>query len=140
MNDKTINLFRSRNTDNWITPPELYEALNKEFNFTFDPCPINPKFDGLKISWGKSNFVNPPYSKIKQFLIKAHEELKNNPIVETIVFLTFVNTDTFYFHEYIYNKAEIRFIKGRLKFKNPDTNINNSAMRPSMIVIFKKNG
>ena len=41
-------------------------------------------------------------------------------------------TDTKAFHEYIYGKAQIRFIKGRLKFggsKNP-------APFPSMVVIF----
>jgi site-specific DNA-methyltransferase (adenine-specific) len=42
-------------------------------------------------------------------------------------------TDTTWFHDYIYNKAEIRFLRGRLKFSNHK----NSAPFPSMIVIFK---
>jgi site-specific DNA-methyltransferase (adenine-specific) len=42
-------------------------------------------------------------------------------------------TDTKYFHEYIYNKAEIRFLKGRLKFGGHS----NSAPFPSMVVIYK---
>lgn len=29
------------NDDNYATPPELYEELNKRFNFDFDPCPYN---------------------------------------------------------------------------------------------------
>lgn len=47
-------------------------------------------------------------------------------------------TDTKAFHEYIYNQAEIRFIKGRVKFINPDKpNSSSPNVKPSMIVIFK---
>lgn len=44
-----------------LTPPELYARLNEEFHFDFDPCPYpRPEgFDGLKVPWGKSNWVNP---------------------------------------------------------------------------------
>jgi len=51
-------------------------------------------------------------------------------------------TDTKYFHDYVYNKAEIRFIKGRLKFvdmdyegKEEDRKM-SPAPFPSMLVIF----
>jgi len=51
---KNRNLVHS---DNWATPPELYNLLNAEFNFDFDPCPLNagiitPDKDGLLIEWG----------------------------------------------------------------------------------------
>lgn len=49
----------------WLTPPELWGALNAEFNFEHDPCPC-PKPDGynsLILPWGKSNYVNPPFLK-----------------------------------------------------------------------------
>lgn len=42
-------------------------------------------------------------------------------------------TDTRWFHDYIYNRSEIRFIKGRLKFGGS----RNSAPFPSMVVIFR---
>lgn len=48
---------------NWRTPQEIYDGLNKEFYFDFDPCPNNPLFDGLSCEWGKSNFINPPYGR-----------------------------------------------------------------------------
>lgn len=50
----------------WLTPPALFDELNAEFSFTFDPCPY-PKpdsFDGLTSPWGKSNYVNPPFGSI----------------------------------------------------------------------------
>ena len=40
------------NSNHWATPPELYNKLNDEFNFDFDPCPLNATFDGLSIEWG----------------------------------------------------------------------------------------
>lgn len=45
----------------WLTPPELYAELKKEFNFDFDPCPFPMVQDATKISWGSSNYVNPPF-------------------------------------------------------------------------------
>lgn len=50
----------------WLTPPDLYDRLNAEFNFDFDPCPfpLPDGFDGLTCEWGKSNYVNPPFGSI----------------------------------------------------------------------------
>lgn len=51
----------------WLTPPELYAALDAEFHFTFDPCPHPkpPDFDGLTATWGASSYVNPPFGSIE---------------------------------------------------------------------------
>lgn len=59
----------------WLTPPELYDELDKEFNFDFDPCPY-PKpecFDGLTCEWGQRNYVNPPFGSI------MHQGKKKGP-------------------------------------------------------------
>lgn len=50
----------------WLTPPDLMQSLQLEFNFDFDACPY-PKpedFDGLVNEWGKSTYVNPPFGSI----------------------------------------------------------------------------
>lgn len=140
MNSKA--LFSSR-TDEWSTPQSVFEELNKEFHFNLDPCATKDnakcrKFftkaqDGLKQNWqGYNVFCNPPYGrKIKEWVIKAYtESLKSNT---TVVMLIPARTDTSYFHDYIYGKSEIRFIRGRLKFGNAK----NSAPFPSMIVVYK---
>lgn len=59
----------------WITPPEMYERLNAQYAFDFDPCPC-PKpddFDGLTCEWGQSNYVNPPFGSI------MHQGKKKGP-------------------------------------------------------------
>ena len=134
-----------KHSDNWATPKDLYEELNNEFSFDFDPCPINHDlslWDGLKIDWKKNNFVNPPYSRsLKEaFVKKAIEESKKGKLC---VLLLPVSTSTKLFHEYILpNKKEIRFIKGRVKFVGYNTFgqrvTNRVGMHDSMIVIFKK--
>ena len=139
---KNRNLVHS---DNWETPRYLYDELNKEFNFNFDPCPLHygeiPKEkDGLLIDWKERNFINPPYSrKLKEaFVKKALEESKKGKLC---VLLLPVSTSTILFHEYILpNAKEIRFLKGRVKFIGYNTKgekvKNKVGMHDSMIVIF----
>jgi len=113
------------------TPQAFYDKLNQEFNFTFDPCPSAPTFDGLNIPWGKRNFINPPYGrKIKAWIKKAYEESLNNKLC---VLLIPSRTDTKWWHDYIMKSNNIRFIKGRLKFSN----YKNSAPFPSCVVVFE---
>ena len=66
--------------DDWETPKDFLKELELEFGKMFDPCPLNSKFDGLKICWKKVNFINPPYSrKLKEaFILKAFEESKKH--------------------------------------------------------------
>lgn len=130
-------------TDMWATPQKTFDELNREFNFVLDVCAVaentkclsyySPVQDGLKQKWniGGTAWMNPPYGRsIGLWIKKAYEESKAGA---TVVGLLPARTDTRYFHEYIYGKAEIRFIKGRLKFGDAK----NSAPFPSMIVIWK---
>jgi len=115
------------------TPEWVYNTLNDEFNFDFDPCPLNhniQNWDGLIVPWGRSNFVNPPYKDNAKWLKKGFEEWQKG---KTCVFLIPSRTDTKYFHEYCLNATEIRFIQGRLKFGGAK----NSSPFPSCIIIFK---
>ncbi|PWA11088.1 adenine methyltransferase [Pueribacillus theae] len=134
--------FSSRSSD-WETPQDFFDELDKEFNFTLDPCAshTNAKCDkyftkednGLLQDWsGETVFMNPPYGReIKDWVRKAYEEsLKGT----TVVCLLPARTDTRWFHDYIYGNAAIRFIKGRLKFGGAK----NSAPFPSMVVIYDR--
>ena len=128
-NKKNVH-FMSQRLD-WQTPRAVYDKLDKEFGFDFDPCPHNPTFDGLVIEWGKSNFVNPPYGReIPKWIKKGYEQ---SLLGKTVVFLIPSRTDTRWWHEYIMLADEIRFIKGRLRFRGAV----NSAPFPSAIIVFK---
>ena len=133
----------SSNTNEWATPVAFYEELNKEFNFTLDPCATDAnhkcnkyftkEIDGLAQSWaGEVVFCNPPYGRaIGDWVKKCYEEHIKHGI--TVVMLIPARTDTTYFHTYIYNYAELRFIKGRLKFNDGK----QGAPFPSMLVIYR---
>ena len=117
----------------WKTPKAVYQVLDSEFQFDYDPCPPEYKVDGLSSDWGSSNFVNPPYGReLKKWIAKGYEEWKKG---KTVVFLIPSRTDTKFWHEYCMKATEIRFIKGRLKFDDQE----NSAPFPSAIVIFERN-
>ena len=132
-------LYQS-NKDDWETPQELFNKMNKEFNFTIDVassdanCKCKKHYtkqnDGLQQDWNNEVvWCNPLYGRnIGEWVKKA---FFSNAIT---VMLLPARTDTRWFHEYIYNKdsVKIKFIKGRLKFGNAK----NSAPFPSMIVIF----
>lgn len=126
--------------DHWATPQWLYDKLNEEFNFDFDPCPLHADFNGLEIPWGKCNFVNPPYNRKDKpkFIKKAYEEFK---LGKTCVLLIPVATSTKQFHEIIYPNAEIRFLKGRVAFigvnSKGEMNTKNKGKHDSMICIFR---
>lgn len=130
----------SSETDLWSTPQDFFDSVSKEFQFNLDVCAskenakcdkyYTKEDDGLKQQWHGICWMNPPYGRvIGKWVQKAYESSQNGTV---IVGLLPARTDTKWFHEYIYNKAQIRFIKGRLKFGNSI----NSAPFPSMLVIW----
>jgi len=137
MNTKV--LFSSENEE-WETPIDFYNELNKEFKFNLDPCALpnnakcekffTPNDNGLEQRWeGHQVFCNPPYGKeIGKWVKKCMESVGG-----TRVALLPARTDTRWFHDYVYGKAEIRFVKGRLKFGDSK----NSAPFPSMVAIWR---
>ena len=140
-------LFFSCKTDQWETPQDFFDRLDSEFHFTLDPCAdeTNHKCeryftkdqDGLKQDWsGETVFCNPPYGrKVGKWVEKCFKEVYQGNC-KCAVLLLFANTDTKWFHDWVYHKAEIRFLKGRLKFGGGRVN----SPKPSMVVIFRKPG
>lgn len=137
----TEAMFSSK-SDNWETPKEFFENLNQIYHFELDPCADEKNYkcekyytieqNGLRQDWSSYRvFINPPYGRtIGKWIQKAYETNKEHG--NLIVMLLPSRTDTKWFHDWIYGKAEIQFIKGRLKFGTSKT----SAPFPSMLVIF----
>ena len=112
--------------------------------------------DGLIQDWtGERVFCNPPYGdpeypckKVCQKKICAKRGRHNSSYLPGVrdwveklrrggasvaVGLLPARTDTRWFHEHILGIAEVRFIKGRLKFGGAK----NSAPFPSMVVVWR---
>lgn len=141
-------LFSSDSTE-WGTPWDLFNKLNRKFNFTIDVCAnefnhkcdkyYNIKQNGLSKKWFGNVWCNPPYGReIKHWVKKAYDSSRNGKCL--VVMLIPARTDTEWFHRYIYKKegVKILFLRGRLKFTNNSGNILNSAPFPSMLVLFNR--
>jgi phage N-6-adenine-methyltransferase len=133
-------LFTS-NTDLYGTPQKLFDDLHAEFDFQLDVCAIpenakclryfTPEQDGLAQKWEGVCYMNPPYGReIGGWMKKAYESSLEGA---TLVCLLPSRTDTAWWHDYVTKAAEIRFLRGRLKFNDSK----GSAPFPSVIVIFK---
>ena len=113
------------NGRHWATPPEVFDPLNAEFGFTLDPCatPETAKCalffteadDGLARDWGTQRvFMNPPYGReIYAWTKKAREAADGGALV---VGLLPASTDLKWWHDDIVGRAEVRYIRGRVRF------------------------
>lgn len=131
----------STERQDWETPPEVFADLDAEFGFTLDVCAtaanakcprfFSPADDGLWQDWsGEVCWMNPPYGReIGRWVAKAATEARRGAIV---VGLLPASTDTAWFHDHIYGEAEIRFVRGRVRFVGGSYN----APFPSMIVVW----
>lgn len=125
----------------WATPQWLFDELDDEFHFTLDPCSTDENAkclkhytvadNGLAKDWtGETVFCNPPYGRgVTEWVRKCYLHATGGG---TAVMLIPARTDTEWFHEYIYGKAEVRFLRGRVKFGGSKWN----APFPSMVVVF----
>lgn len=130
-------LFSSK-TDLWETPQQFFDELNEEFCFDLDVCALphnakceryfTPDMDGLKQEWRGVCWCNPPYGRgIGKWMQKAYESNT------TVVCLVPARTDVKWFHDWVLGKAEIRFVRGRLRFGNSKEN----APFPSIVVVYR---
>jgi len=148
------------NSDNWKTPDWLYNELDAELHFDFDPCPLDADFDGIAIPWGESNFVNPPYNRVDKpkFVEKAFREWSKG---RGIALLLPSATGTKQFHDLILpnclclsarewgaDKAKYAstnlciFLEGRIAFEGLNTKgdyvSNGKGKHDSMLIILRK--
>ena len=140
--DAHLAVHFSSETPEWPTPQWLFDALDREFGFTLDPCSTHDNAkcakhftredDGLRHSWqDEIVFMNPPYGhEIGSWMAKAHEAASHERA--TVVCLVPARTDTAWWHNYAM-KHEIRFLRGRLKFGDGE----NSAPFPSALVVMR---
>ena len=105
-------------SDVHITPDRVWDIIEDTWSYHkdefFDPCPVNPQWNGLSIDWEKLNYVNPPYSR-------QQGERKT-------LLSQFADKDQDWFHRI--KDFEIVWINKRLKFKN---NVNH-ATQPHFLV------
>jgi len=149
-------LMFSKATDEWATPQEFFDALHAEFDFQLDAAAsadnakcemfMTQDINALAQDWfaavdccdTQAVWLNPPYSKCREFIAKAAAEARKGC---TVVCLVPSRTDTRWWHDYVWDRAthrprpgvEIRFVKGRLKFGGAA----QGAPFPSVVIVFR---
>lgn len=137
--------------DEWGTPQDFFDRLDSEFNFTMDPCanktrPLKKDIlcydvhdNGLEQDWSNHRvFINPPYSgeNIQLWCAKIFNEKDRAELIALLIPLS--RASTTYFHDCIYPFADIRCVRGRLKFYPLDGQEVNSNPQGSMLCIIKR--
>ncbi len=121
------------------TPQRLFDELNEEFHFTVDVCAnegnhkcqrfYDKKMNGLIQDWsGETVWCNPPYGQNIVMWVK-----KCSLSHATVVALVPSRTDSRWWHQFAMTAHEIRFICGRLRFKDAK----DGAKFPSSLLIWR---
>lgn len=137
-------------SDHWATPPEFVEELEQEFGqFDLDPCcrpetAKAPRYyteeqDGLAKPWIGKVFLNPPYSNPSPWMQKTILEISTNR-ASLVVALIPASTDTRWFHYFVKDQAEIRFIEGRIRFYGWNGTPIGSPKQPNLLAIYRAVG
>jgi DNA N-6-adenine-methyltransferase Dam len=120
----------------WKTPLDVYQKLDQEFHFDFDPCPfpLPNGYNSLNVEWGQSSYVNPPFRKKDgagygptAWVRKAIEENKTG---KRVVLLLPVQS---YVNLLLEAGAELRSA-GRVRWL--EANTNEASKSPSPICCF----
>lgn len=131
--------------DDWETPPDVFDPLNREFGFTLDVAAqahnakcerfISPDDDGLVSDWGANVcWCNPPYgAAIASWIRKAWLASKYGA---TVVMLIPSRTDTAWWHDYA-ARGDVRFLRGRVQFYRDGNPIGVNAPFASAVVVFR---
>lgn len=139
----TVAVHFSSKTQEWETPIDLFTALENEFGFTLDACASHKNAkcavyftredNGLEKSWPGIVWLNPPYGReIGRWIEKAGREVLNG---STVVLLIPARTDTRWWHR-IVMKHEVRFLRGRLYFRDDRGNCGRAPF-PSAVVVMR---
>jgi site-specific DNA-methyltransferase (adenine-specific) len=138
---KNLSVHFSSKTCVWATPQDFFDKLDAEFGFALDVCALRenakckryftPEVNGLVQEWRDVCWMNPPYGReIGRWVAKAFESARNGA---TVVCLLPARTDTAWWHDYVMQACEIRFVRGRLRFGGAES----GAPFPSAVVVFR---
>lgn len=128
--------MKSPESDRWGTPWEVFNALDKRFDFTVDVAADSSNYklphyydetdDGLAQSWGGERvFCNPPYSQIEKWVTKAW--IANWDHVPVVMLVPANRTDQPWWQRWIEpsrdsgNSLRVEFLPGRIHYLDPAT-------------------
>ena len=136
--------FESRKQE-WETPADLFNRLDREFHFDIDLAAdatnnkcrryCNRQVNALTQTWTGTGWLNPPYGekeyRLSDWVRKAYLETRKAGC--TVVMLIPARTNTRWWHDFCMKAAEIRFLNGRPKFGDAP----HGLPQPLALVVFR---
>lgn len=129
-------------TDEWLTPPEIIEALGP---FDLDPCsPLDRPWDtaahhltveddGLDHDWAGRVWLNPPYSDVAPWMERLAQHGRG-------IAMVFARCETSWWFEHVWPHATaFLFLRGRVTFRRPDGSRpreGHNAGGPSVLIAY----
>jgi len=144
---------RTLGRDDWMTPAAVFEPLHAVWDFTGDACAtdataarrpryLSPEQDALSTDWdaiGPRVWCNPPYGReIGRWFRRAVEQCAIGA-VDCVVMLTFANTDTGYWRDFVANNEHchaVVLLRPRVRFVRPDGVPAGGAPKGSALLLF----
>jgi hypothetical protein len=137
-----------KENDEWGTPHVMFSDACREYHIfpkidvaASDLMHVLPEYltkqeDFLSRDIDIDAFGNFPYSlqaKMIRHAYSLHKRHNTNWLI-----LAFAKTDTKWWHEYVEDKAEVHFIKGRVKFLKNGIKAKSAAPYPSCWIIYRR--
>lgn len=132
-------------TVEWLTPPEIIEALGGAESFDLDPCSPEDRpwptarqhytlqDNGLLLPWTGRVWLNPPYTTadIARWLGRMAEHNHGTALI-------FARTETDAFFQHVWEQAaSVLFLRGRINFHYPDgRRAPRNSGAPSVLVAY----
>jgi len=144
------HLYSINVQDEYGTPKELFQKICDKYKIfpQIDICAsdtnhvisnyITKEQNCFKYSITKDFFMNPPYSRVSEFMEFAYDQhIKNNV---SCIILTYSKTGTRWWHKYVQGIADhVYFQKGRIRFLDDNGNrTKHCAPYDSVWIVFKK--
>lgn len=140
--------------DNWRTPDDVFQTLNREFGFVLDaaaskenhlapkyhslPCIDDPYscLCGLHAAWTGPVFVNPPYGEgLGAWMTKCYTEAVQGL---TVVALVPCSVEAQWYKDAMETCDEERRMVRRIQFIDPDTGkVGGSNTRGSTVFVWR---
>ncbi|EOZ1711777.1 phage N-6-adenine-methyltransferase [Yersinia enterocolitica] len=135
--------------DLWMTPADIFTALDIEFGFYLDAAAshknalcahyLTEQDDALSIAWPANGavWINPPYSDITPWVLKAVEQCRE--ILQPVVMLVPADSAVGWFSLALQTVDEVRLITdGRVSFIPADAKVKkNGNSKGSCLLIWR---
>lgn len=109
--------------DYWRTPNYITDAVNELWpDGWMDPCPANPKIDGMSYNWCQPAYINPPFSNYLKWAEWGQYHCTNEQL-----YICGHDHSTKWFKTITQSASALCLLSKRVRFIDPVTGLEGKA-------------